>query len=237
MYICSRYSKRHIVHSQNCYYVANMAEHNKVHFHTWKDAMDAGCRKCKYCNSMKAVFCRQKKNVKQFCRTHPICCKLEGDLLVIQTSDSAWKLRFCPYDRKLHLYHRNTYERPYYQMKADELLAPIDGYHFQTNQCANIVGCLKYILQHDRYRRKNPVGSKPKKKKQVSKKKMVFIPLDSSYGKDLHLKPPRTYASKKKKKRKQKEAARQQSIQYVNQLLGLSHEPDALDAMMRAALY
>ena len=250
MYICSKNSRNKVVHYHDCHYVARMSLGKKVFYSTWWDAMNDGCRECQYCHSIRSVFNREKKALKEFCKENKVRCKLKGDSLEISTKESKWKLFLMSFNRQLHLYHKNTVERPYYMVKHDEILEPIDGYHFQTSKLKTLKKVLQYILSHDEFRREHPVGTKwymPKKAKSKpeplkNKKTQAvgrgsFVPTDSSYGTKKNLKKKPQSKSARKKRKNQQRQQRNAAIRRTEYLLGVTKPNDDLSKMMRQAFH
>ena len=187
-YVCGLNSKR--VHNINCRYVKRMSESGKMTFATYKEARLSGYEPCKYCVSIRKYLKREKKQIEEYCKPYGIHFFLnQSDASVEALSKSGkWKIVVDDETQDLLLYHYSNGT-----LKQSDV---IPGYHRQNVKRNKLLGYLKYIYQHDKFREAHPLYTR-------------------------QTNPNVMKGSKKWKKQKNHEdkMRRTQSIRYVTELL------------------
>ena len=158
MYICSRYSRRKVVHREGCRYVARIAEKSKLSCAEKDTAVAMGYRVCKCCSRVGRQFRREQKKIASFCQTNGMECFLGEEGIVVETPMSRWKIVSDGEPGHFTLFHKNFYSHRK-ETSGKNANAP-EGYHFQSDRFTTIKGILRYILQHDEYRKENPYNNK-----------------------------------------------------------------------------
>lgn len=110
-----------------------------------------GYKPCEKCSDLLRLFKQEEKDIKEFCFEHAINYKLRDESLLIDTYFSSWKIIFAYRSGQgLVLYHENN--QAYYlcqTVKGDV----IKQYHYQFDAHSDtILGYLKYIVEHDKWR-------------------------------------------------------------------------------------
>lgn len=178
-YIASKNSKNHIVHTENCSYVARMNPANRVAYESLNNALQKGAHWCKKCSLLYCLYQEQAEEVRAY-----IC----GKDMFVQLDDVG--LRVCtPYGRwyicqmrnnALSLYHGNA-RRPKIGINT-----AMKGYHNQKVYGRDICKMLNYIYEHDLYRMAHPVG--------VKKPKILRTPRPASQKGKAYRKKEQKYA-------------------------------------------
>ena len=111
------------------------------------------------CIGIAKRFENDREAILEYCAQHGLTCELEGDQLNVSSSVGKWKIIVHGNGRMLWLYHKNTYHK-------EDPLHPtlIPGYHSQAIRAKKILEYLEYIVQHDAYRKNNPIKPRPKPK-------------------------------------------------------------------------
>lgn len=152
-----------------------------------EEAKALGLQRCGQCSGIGKRFENDREQILDYCAKHGLTCELEDDQLKVASGCGNWKLLVHGNDRKLWLYHKNTYNK-------DDPLHPtiVPGYHSQAYRAKTILEYLEYIVQHDAYRKNNPVKVYPKHSKKTKAQKMTENPQQA----------PRTLPMKNEKRKK-----------------------------------
>lgn len=153
-----------------------------------EEAKALGLQRCDECSGMGKRFENDREKILEYCAKHGLTCELEDDQLNVASSCGRWKLLVHGGDRKLWLYHKNTYHK-------DDPIHPtiVPGYHSQAIRAKTILEYLEYIVQHDAYRKNNPVKVYPKHTKK---------PKLQQAEENLH-RPPQKLPLKNERRKKQ----------------------------------
>lgn len=145
----SKKSNRKIIHLKNCPHIRSCGKTGC--FDTLIEAHKNDYHLCKYCNPIAISFRKQFKINMDFCRENGVAFFWSGEVLNFTTPRSQWKVEMSNKGDKLVLYHKNTFEK-------NEIDLCLNGYHRQYDvQKDSIIEYLKYIVDHDQFRRRNPV--------------------------------------------------------------------------------
>ena len=163
-YVCTGSSK--VLHIKQCGHIANTLKENK-RFLSKREAADAiekdGYGYCKDCSRVGRLLKKERKAVDEYSVKHHIRYhfdRSDGSLVMISRS-GTWKVQFFGKHHVSFLYHMNT------RFKEGGL---IPGYHSQGVHYPTLLEYFEYVVEHDKYRAKNPVDHKrgksnPKKRK------------------------------------------------------------------------
>lgn len=149
MYFYSKKSHKKIVHLSHCSYFQYMSHESIGKFENIEDAQTAGYRICKCCAPISKYYRKEYYKIKDYAAKNGIAFYLNDGALIIQTPRSKWKIITNGNRNYIFLYHKNIYNKG-----KDKSLVP--GYHSQSVRRSTIMGYLKYIVDHDNYRMKNP---------------------------------------------------------------------------------
>ena len=94
-----------------------------------EEARALGLRRCDQCSGIGKRFENDREKILDYCAKHGLTCELEDDQLKVASGCGNWKLLVHGNDRKLWLYHKNTYNK-------DDPLHPtiVPGYHSQAHR-------------------------------------------------------------------------------------------------------
>lgn len=133
-----------------------------------------GYKPCEKCSELVKRYKQEEKDIKQFCFENAMTCRLRDESLLIDTYFSSWKIIFTFRSTSgLLLYHENN--QAYYtcQTVNGDI---IKKYHYQYDiHSDTIMGYLKYIVEHDKWRQYNNtrykrVGKSTRTKRYLYKK-------------------------------------------------------------------
>ena len=136
-------SRSKIVHYKKCVYKKRIAEHNIIELDSIDAAKAMGYRVCKCCTPVSKVAKRESVAIKEYCSNHDINYFIEDNQVQIKGPSSEWIFTInC--ENKATLYHRNT-------------CGDTSAYHKQNFKEKSLLSALKYIVEHDAYRKANPI--------------------------------------------------------------------------------
>ncbi len=149
-YICGKSSNK-IVHTMDCRYVKMIPEKNRKLFRTYKNASEAGYIQCKYCAPILKYLDREEQELTRYCRANGLFYSFnrnDGSIDVVSRS-GKWKIIINGKKQFIWLYHKNVNGA-----WPDDF---IPGYHSQRTRSSSLMGYMRYIVEHDRYRVENPL--------------------------------------------------------------------------------
>ena len=150
-YICGKSGNR-IAHSYDCRYVKLIPEKNRTYYGNRRSAREAGFGYCKYCSRIMQYVRKEKTALDDYCQATGLTYsfnRLDGSLDIKSRSDE-WKIVVRHKDDTIRLYHKNQLDL------GEESVIP--GYHSQRIRRGTVLGYLDYIVKHDIFRERNPVG-------------------------------------------------------------------------------
>ena len=190
-YVCGKSSNK-IIHYMDCRYIKMIPTKNRKYFYTMEDASESGYVQCKYCSYIGKYINKEKKMLEHYCipnGIHYYFNAADGSLDVISHS-GKWKIIVNGQRHFIWLYHKNKFGN-----RPNEL---IPGYHSQSVRRTSLMGYMKYIVDHDRYRDDNPL-----------------------YERQRHV---NTIKGSKKWKKDQKRAERMRRKQSINYVINMLEE-------------
>ena len=154
-------SREKVFHLPHCKIHTRINRDYRISFDTLAQARAAGYRMCNCCSSMGMRLRKEQAAIDAYCEKNDLRYLLwDGDLL-IKAPNSDWKIIINGRDKKMFLYHKNTFRAP----NDHESLIP--GYHSQAARHETILGYLQYIVAHDDFRQKE---AQAKERKRNSKR-------------------------------------------------------------------
>ncbi|MDO4978164.1 MAG: hypothetical protein Q4E53_12985 [Eubacteriales bacterium] len=138
-----------VYHRKGCHYAKRIKYRKGIDI-TSNEDMRAIYRPCKYCNSMKYAYDFSKDIMRYYEENKGIKFKYMDSILYILTEMGCWKLIYSEQEESIVIYHRNKSSRP---VKFEEPYN--ERYHLQRDaiRYSSITGALKYIYEHDRFRK------------------------------------------------------------------------------------
>lgn len=115
-----------------------------------EQARAEGLQACEFCSPMGVRYQKVCTQAEEFCSTRGMECEMQDGILVVETFIGTWKLVAVD-DGKMILYHKNV-RKNHHTTGVD-----IPGYHRQRVFKTTIMEYLEYIIQHDLYRKNNPL--------------------------------------------------------------------------------
>ena len=140
-----------------CHHLSRISEDRISSFGDIGECEAYGYKVCKHCAPLKKYFKREEMDIKAYCDANGIWFHDRVAYFYIDTVRSQWKIIYNEELNKLQLYHQNQWN------KKDSSVIP--GYYLQDQKSKTICGFLKFIVWHDKFRRKNPVYIPPPKTK------------------------------------------------------------------------
>lgn len=143
----SKTSHRKTVHLHHCRYIRNIPSENRIFFQSIQEANEAGYHLCRCCHPISRYYNKERKLITEFCEGHHYSFMRNDEDLQITSKYDTWKIITNGKEHRLFLYHKNS--NPYYTDKKHHSIVP--GYHSQAWRSDNVIGYLKYIVEHDSF--------------------------------------------------------------------------------------
>lgn len=152
MYVASKHSRMKIFHKEDCHYAKRIHDNNELHFRSIDQAELCGYCYCLYCAPIMKYYRRERKESDSLCRENGVLVQLNDDgTMEVKSKRDQWKIDLDEKNALLVLYHKNTVD-------TTELSAVFQGYHNQDVRKKSMKQIVKYIIKHDKYRKKHPVA-------------------------------------------------------------------------------
>lgn len=151
MFYYLKKSSRKIIHYSGCRYFAKHTADGFGVFETLEAAHTAGYRLCKCCTPIAQRYHKEKKEIMTLCATEGLSCYQSDGRIHVQTPRSQWQIITAGKKNTLFLYHKNTDPK-----RIDAIESILPGYHSQAVRKTSICDYLKFIVEHDTYRRFHP---------------------------------------------------------------------------------
>lgn len=155
MFYYSKFSKNKIVHFEGCHHVSAIKAENLSSFESVKNVREAGYRMCSCCSPIEKKLRTESEAIQNFCYENGLLYFMNKGNLHIQTHCSKWKILISNEQSKVELHHKNTYKQEHENS--------VPGYHKQAFFSDSILGYMEYIVEHEWYRRFNPLPVKIEK--------------------------------------------------------------------------
>lgn len=149
MLLRSKNSK--VIHTEHCGHLKNTKPENIISYNTVEEALADGCSFCKHCSQVIKKYRKEKKWIDKFCKENRMFAYLDSAGLKVVTPYGKWYIVSFR-RKKLALYHKNTNRK--------NTPSPIKGYHYQSVSYSSYSELLRYIKQHDDYKKNNPAELK-----------------------------------------------------------------------------
>lgn len=155
--VCSKNNK--IVHSNNCHYI-NMIHKENIDIVDIYSAHSGGYVFCKRCDPMKRIYDRNKGNVDKFMASSSYEYRIDNGKMFVTNIKESWII--ITDGTALLLFHKNRNEifANFNVEYVSNLPLSISGYHFQKRNFRSLMKCLKYIRNHELFRRNEKRKSK-----------------------------------------------------------------------------
>ena len=94
---------------------------------------------------MNQLYTQEMPALAQLCRQAGLTCRLEGEMLRVDTGCSSWYVCLHAHSGRLVLLHRSVY-------RPDGLYTKTPHYHAQKFSSYDLLETLEYIAEHDAWR-------------------------------------------------------------------------------------
>ena len=155
MYYYSKNSARKIYHTKECGYVNLISEENLKKTTSKDKLFNKGYTFCEHCSPAGKYLRANRgylKNRPKKARAYTIRF-IDGDIEIFSQTCS-YLLVFLE-GKKMRLYHENSFE-------VNGVESEIPGYHLQSEGDYCLSKIMKYIIEHDKYRKTHPVQYNPR---------------------------------------------------------------------------
>lgn len=150
MYTYSTSHGEKIFHAASCTYSGRIKIKNRNYFSTQQEAREAGYRMCNCCAPIARYMKKEQKEIMDFVRKHNMKLRLYDGELHIENGAVQWKIVTGEREKGICLYHGNRERYNTLEWKNGMLQ---HHYHKQEDiSSSSILGYLKYIYEHDRWR-------------------------------------------------------------------------------------
>ena len=194
-YICGK-SRNKIAHSPDCRYVKMIPYKNRSYFQNRQETADAGYRYCRCCAPVLGYLRREKKDMDNYGSATGLSYTFDpsdGSLIITSRMDT-WKIIANGRQNRIWLYHRNAF--------GNDPESMIPGYHCQHIRKSTILGYMDYIVKHDIFRERNPLGEEKKHVKRAKNPVAVRKALSRGRRKADRLSKHRQYEKQMRKDRR-----------------------------------
>ena len=157
-YICGK-SRNRIAHSPDCRYVKMIPDKNRSYFRNRQETAEAGYGYCRYCAPILGYLKREKKDMDNYGGATGLSYSFDpsdGSVIIISKM-GTWKIIANGRQNLIWLYHQNCF--------GNDPDSMIPGYHCQNIRKSTILGYMDYIVKHDIFRERNPLGEEKKRPK------------------------------------------------------------------------
>lgn len=147
------------VHFNNCRYIKMILSENSDIVDIIS-AYSGGYAFCKCCDPMKRFYDKNKGKVDKFMASNNYEYKIDNGKMFVTNSKESWII--IAGDTSLILFHKNRKElfANFNVEYASNSPISIPGYHYQNGNNRSLMKCLKYIRNHEIYRKKEKRESK-----------------------------------------------------------------------------
>ena len=149
-YVWSK-SEEKIFHSADCRYVKCIKDENKIYFKTLKEATGAGYRQCKCCSYIQEYLDRENSRIEGFCKQNGIYYYIDLCDGALNVISKTGKWKIIVNGRYHNIW---LYHKSILGTYDDEY---ITGYHSQKAFSKSLMGYMKYIVNHDGFRQDKPL--------------------------------------------------------------------------------
>lgn len=152
MRIMSRKSSNMVYHRPECKYVRKIRKQNSLQM-DWKDAEWKGYRPCRCCDGAVYLYKMEKETIDRYADQFHMDVDLKDSKIYVRTDNGCWKIVYKIKEQRFILLHRN-YANGRIRLEDVEK-AP---FHRQCDvpDAGSIMKYLKYIRQHDEYKKVAP---------------------------------------------------------------------------------
>ena len=150
MYTYSTSHGEKIFHAASCTYSGRIKIKNRNYFLTQQEAREAGYRMCNCCAPIIRYMKKEQKEIMDYARKHNMkLCLYDGELY-IENGAGQWKIVTGEREKGIWLYHGNR-ER-YNTLEWNNGMLQHHYHRHEDIRSGYILGYLKYIYKHDRWR-------------------------------------------------------------------------------------
>ena len=149
MFYYSNKSTAKIVHFEECHHLKNIKNENLRWLDDVSDVRKGGYRICSCCSPITEHLKKEQSTLDAFCQENGLAYFADKGNLHIRTCNSKWTVLISNSKELFELHHKNHFEKVH-----DD---SIPGYHKQNYISDSILGYMEYIVNHECFRRYNPL--------------------------------------------------------------------------------
>ena len=162
MFYYSTSSKEKVVHFKCCHHVKNIKRENLGKIDSIYYVRRSEYRICSSCSPIIQHLKKECSTIDEYCTENKLSYFLDNGNLHIKTKYSNWQILVSDNIKRLELHHANTFE------PEQENENSVPGYHKQKCKSSTILGYMKYIIRHEKYKILSPsyviINSPPPRK-------------------------------------------------------------------------
>lgn len=160
MFYYSKNSRGKVVHCEGCGHIRKIKSENLNILENAKLIRDGEYRICSCCSPIMKSLRAERAKLRKFCQENGIMYFVCSGNLHVKSPCGKWVIIVSDKRNGTELHHENLYNEQYEDS--------VPGYHNQHFSAGTLMGYMKYIVKHDKYRQWNPI--RPKKAKKPPKK-------------------------------------------------------------------
>ena len=136
-------------HHGKCPLIRTVAKENRRKI-TVDEVLDLDLKPCEHCQTMGFIFESGKKRYEDNLRSKELSCRLVGNVLLVQSDISFWKIGYDRNKMTFFIYHGN-----HAPQSSEVETHSKREYHKQKDapEYYALRDCFTYIYEHDRFRR------------------------------------------------------------------------------------
>lgn len=142
MFVVSKKKSKKIIHRHECGHAQRIKAANRLYYYNIEEAFLERYTLCRHCMELPKQYEKQLQQIKDYCQSKQLLCKLDGCCLHIEDGRDKWLLFYQSQAQGIRLYHRN------YCVVSNPVKSVISGYHLQNVKLNSILNALKYIEKH-----------------------------------------------------------------------------------------
>ena len=163
--VCCAKSHHKILHHSDCKVISRVDPNHLKALSSSQGAIATGYRFCKACSTVTPYYQPISYYVERFCNNNGLKCYFKENILHIVSQFDRWQVAIHNETGVLTLFHRNKGK---HKDPLPETQTP--NHHLQESAPHTLPGILKYIVSHDRYKRRCPAVELPRNSKKRKEK-------------------------------------------------------------------
>ena len=150
--LVSKKSNRKVAHYSDCCVLPRIKKDNLVVVKSMEEALENGFHVCSCCSIVARQYRQEQLLIEKYCKANQLKYNYSEGVIYIISRHDCWRILAKNNSKSLLLYHKNTHIKCY--QNGDPII--VNGYHCQLARKQTVMSCLRYIVQHDRFRDEHP---------------------------------------------------------------------------------